>query len=147
MPLKKLQRLPHVFSQVLELPLRSQADVFIEDKPDSLKFTANIDDNVKAFSGHVKAYAVKIHPGVMKVVVRGGRNSSNGEVELLLDELDIDVWRFRLPATTLPELATAVVASRKLVVTVPKGGGNGYGGNGGGDRVVFGGGRRWLVSV
>ncbi|KAL8225200.1 hypothetical protein R6Q57_017757 [Mikania cordata] len=116
-PPKKLQRLPHVFSQVLELPLRSQADVFIEDRYDCLRFTANVSDNL--FAGPVKAYSVKIHPGVTKVVVRGGNCA--GEVELLLDKLEIDVWRFRLPATTRPELATAVVTGRKLVVTVPKG--------------------------
>ncbi|KAK1412808.1 hypothetical protein QVD17_34327 [Tagetes erecta] len=139
MPLKKLQRLPHVFSNVLELPLRSQADVFIQDTSDCFKFTANIDSN--AFSGQVRAYAVNIHPGVIKVVIRGG---NIGEVELLLDQLEIDVWRFRLPATTRPELSTAVVAGRKLVVTVPKGGRNSYGGD---DRVVWGGGKRRLVSV
>ncbi|GJY51007.1 hypothetical protein Tco_0441854 [Tanacetum coccineum] len=114
---KKLLRLPHVFSQVLELPLPSHADVLIEERPECLKFVANIGD--KAFNGRVMAHAVKIHPGVTKVVVRGG-----GEVELLLDKLEVDVWRFRLPVSTRPELATAVVVGRELVVIVPKGGGN-----------------------
>ncbi|KAI3760468.1 hypothetical protein L1987_50863 [Smallanthus sonchifolius] len=64
-PQKKLQRLPHIFSQFLELPLRSQADVFIEDRYDCFRFTANVDNNVFA-GGHVRAYAVKIHPSVTK---------------------------------------------------------------------------------
>ncbi|KAI3806387.1 hypothetical protein L1987_22290 [Smallanthus sonchifolius] len=118
-PQKKLQRLPHVFSQVLELPLRSQADVFIEDRSDCFRFTANVENNVFA-GGQVRAYAVKIHPAVTKVVVRGG---NRGEAELLLDKLEVDVWRFRLPTTTRPELATAAVTGGKLIVTVPKGGG------------------------
>ncbi|KAK9065893.1 hypothetical protein SSX86_015295 [Deinandra increscens subsp. villosa] len=141
-PQKKLQRLPHVFSLVLELPLRSQADVFIEDRSDCLRFTANVEDN--EFAGQVRAHAVKIHPGVTKVVVRGG---NVGEVEeLLLDRMEVDVWRFRLPAITRPELATAVVTGRKLVVTVPKGGRSGYGGVKVGDRwEVWGGDRGRLV--
>ncbi|KAF5809794.1 hypothetical protein HanRHA438_Chr04g0171771 [Helianthus annuus] len=120
---KKLRRLPHVFSQVLELPLQSHANVLIEDRPDCFRFTATIENN--AFSGQVRAHAVKIYPGVTKVVVREG--NGEGKVELWLDELEVDVWRFRLPATTRPELATAVVMGTKLVVTVPKGGGS-YGG-------------------
>ncbi|XP_023752998.1 uncharacterized protein LOC111901379 [Lactuca sativa] len=116
-PQKQLRRLPHVFSQVLELPLRSHADVSIEDRSDSYRFTANIEDN--AFSGQVRAHAVKIHPEVTKVVVRGGNGF--GEVELFLDKLEVDVWRFRLPATSRPELATAVVVGQELIVIVPKG--------------------------
>ncbi|XP_076921654.1 uncharacterized protein LOC143583150 [Bidens hawaiensis] len=139
---KNLQRLPHVFSRVLELPLRSQADVFIEDRPDCIRFTANINNTV--FSGEVKAYAVEIIPGVMKVVVRGGDCE---EVELLLEKLEIDVWRFRLPVTTRPELATAVVRGGELVVTVPKGGRSGYGGVGEDEREAWGGGNGRLVFV
>ncbi|KVH94608.1 uncharacterized protein LOC112518349 [Cynara cardunculus var. scolymus] len=116
MPAKKLRRLPHVFSKVLELPLRSNADVFIEDRSECFRFRAKIEDN--AFSGEVKAHAVKIHPEVTKVVVRGG--NGGGEVELLLDKLEVDVWRFRLPATSRPELATAVFLGGELIVTVPK---------------------------
>ncbi|KAL7585340.1 uncharacterized protein LOC111895498 [Lactuca sativa] len=116
-PQKQLRRLPHIFSQVLELPLRSHADVLIEYRSDCYRFTANIEDN--AFAGQVRAHAVKIHPEVTKVVVRGGNGL--GEVELKLDKLEVDVWRFRLPATTRPELAKAVVVGRELIVRVPKG--------------------------
>jgi hypothetical protein len=31
------------------------------------------------------------------------------------------MWRFRLPETTRPELASAVLADGELIVTVPKG--------------------------
>ncbi|KAM0044848.1 hypothetical protein Hdeb2414_s0010g00358041 [Helianthus debilis subsp. tardiflorus] len=141
-PQKKLQRLPHVFSRILELPLRSQADVFIEDRPDCFRFTASIQDGM--FCGRVRAYAVTIHPGVMKVVVRGG---NCGGVELLLEKLEVDVWRFRLPKTTRPELATAVVSGRELVVTVPKGGRSGRGGRVEEEREVWGGGEGRLVFV
>ncbi|KAI3678350.1 hypothetical protein L6452_37638 [Arctium lappa] len=133
MPAKKLRRLPHVFSKVLELPLRSNADVFIEDRSDCFRFRAKIEDD--AFSGEVvKAHAVKIHPEVTKIVVRGG--NGGGEVELLLEKLEVDMWRFRLPAMARPELATAVVLGGELIVTVPKGRKveDGRGGWGGGRR-------------
>ncbi|KAJ0092024.1 hypothetical protein Patl1_25352 [Pistacia atlantica] len=59
-----------------------------------------------------------------------------------LDELELDMWRFRLPETTRPELASAVYVDGELIVTVPKGGdlesleerdggGRGSGGSGG----------------
>lgn len=35
-------------------------------------------------------------------------------------ELDLDLWRFRLPASTLPEMASAAYSDGELVVTVPK---------------------------
>ncbi|KAA8550847.1 hypothetical protein F0562_002531 [Nyssa sinensis] len=41
-------------------------------------------------------------------------------LDLSVDELELDLWRFRLPASTLPELATAVYNDGELVVTVPK---------------------------
>ncbi|PHT75359.1 hypothetical protein T459_18881 [Capsicum annuum] len=37
-----------------------------------------------------------------------------------LGEFELDLWRFRLPPSTLPELATADFADGELVVTVPK---------------------------
>lgn len=117
-PQKQMRRLPQVFSKVLELPLRSDADVLIEDRFDSFRFTAKIKNN--AFSSQVKAHALKIHPQVTKVVVSGG--DDGGEGELLLDKLEVDGWRFRLPETTRPELATAFVIARELIVTVPKDG-------------------------
>lgn len=119
---KKLRKLPHVFGKVLELPFRSDADVAVEEGPDFFRFAVKIKvDRGAAVVGDVRAHAVEIHPGVIKIVVRNDRKLGAG-VELFLDKLDIDTWRFRLPSTTLPELATAAFADGKLVVTVPKGG-------------------------
>ncbi|KAJ0035315.1 hypothetical protein Pint_24803 [Pistacia integerrima] len=130
---KKLRRLPHIFTRVLELPFRSDADVAVEESPDCFKFVAETDG-----IGEVRAHMIQIYPGVTKIVVR-----PNGSVELSsLDELELDMWRFRLPETTRPELASAVYVDGELIVTVPKGGdlesleerdggGRGSGGDGG----------------
>ncbi|PIN03846.1 hypothetical protein CDL12_23625 [Handroanthus impetiginosus] len=120
-PHKKLRKLPHVFSKVLELPFRSDADVAVEEGPDFLRFVAEIE----VVAGGVRAHAVEIHPGVIKIVVRNDqkpRRGGGGGGELFLDKLEVDKWRFRLPASTQPELATAAVKNGKLIVTVPKGG-------------------------
>lgn len=122
---KKLRKLPHVFSKVLELPFRADADVEIEDTPENIRFIADVKVqngvNYQDVVG-LRAHTVEIHPGVTKVVVR---NSSVGsEAELLLDNLNLDSWRFRLPISTLPELATATFIDGELIVTVPKAAGN-----------------------
>ncbi|GMY27386.1 hypothetical protein FCV25MIE_22628 [Fagus crenata] len=109
---KKLRRLPHVFSRVLELPFRSDADVSVEENPDCFRFIAETDDDI----GEVHAHTVEIHPGVTKIVVR-----ESGSLELSLDDLELDMWRFRLPESTRPELASAVFVDGELIVTVPKG--------------------------
>lgn len=125
---KKLRRLPHVFSRVLELPFRSDADVAVEEAADCFRFVAETEG-----IGEVRAHTVEIHPGVTKIVVRDGES-----LELSLDQLELDMWRFRLPDSTLPELASAVFVDGELIVTVPKGhevenveGGGGMGGGGG----------------
>lgn len=57
------------------------------------------------------------HGSFLQIVVR-----PNGSLELLpLDELELDMWRFRLPQSTRPELASAVCVDGELIVTVPKG--------------------------
>ncbi|KAF5452530.1 hypothetical protein F2P56_027514 [Juglans regia] len=109
---KKLRRLPHVFSRVLELPFRSDADVSVEEKPDCFRFIAETDNDIR----NVRAHTVEIHPGVTKIVVR-----ESGSLELSLDELELDMWRFRLPESTRPELASAAFVDGELIVTVPKG--------------------------
>ncbi|KAL3827970.1 hypothetical protein ACJIZ3_016772 [Penstemon smallii] len=109
---KKLRRLPHIFAKVLELPFHSNADVSIDETPDFLRFTATTDD----ISGGVRADAIEIYPGVTKIVVRG-----NGVVDLSGTEFELDLWRFRLPACTRPEVAFATYLDGELVVTVPKG--------------------------
>ncbi|KDP40188.1 hypothetical protein JCGZ_02186 [Jatropha curcas] len=109
---KKLRRLPHIFSRVLELPFRSDADVSVEENPDCFRFVAET-DNI----GEVRAHTIEIHPGVTKIVIR-----PNGYLELSsLDDLELDMWRFRLPESTRPELASAVLTDGELIVTVPKG--------------------------
>ncbi|XP_052191379.1 uncharacterized protein LOC127800671 [Diospyros lotus] len=118
--LKRLRRLPHVFGKVLELPFRSDADVAVEETSDCFRFVAGAEGS-GAFSGAVRAHVVEIHPGVTKIVVRSGGGRGGEEVvELLLKELEVDVWRFRLPSGTRPELVTAVFADGELIVTVPK---------------------------
>ncbi|GFP79298.1 hypothetical protein PHJA_000073300 [Phtheirospermum japonicum] len=111
-PQKMLRRLPHIFAKVLELPFHSDADVSIHETPDSLRFTAITDD----ISGGVRAEAIEIYAGVTNVVVRG-----DGVVDFPGTELELDLWRFRLPASTRPELASTAYGDGELVVTVPKG--------------------------
>ncbi|XP_076946758.1 uncharacterized protein LOC143618418 [Bidens hawaiensis] len=102
---KNLRRLPHIFAKVLELPFYSDADVTVHETPESLRFVVDTDDhNIIA-----AAHAIEIYPGVTKVVVGGGAH-----------EMEIDVWRFRLPECTVPELATASFSHGELVVVVPK---------------------------
>ncbi|KNA21459.1 hypothetical protein SOVF_042940 [Spinacia oleracea] len=125
---KKLRRLPHVFSKVLELPFDSDTDVFIEERCDCFKFTVE-DDGGVVVAGGVRAHVVEVHPGITKVVIRKKGNMS----QPIVDENELDVWRYRLPSSARPDLATAVYARGELVVTVPK---NGWGENirrGGGD--------------
>lgn len=120
---KKLRKLPHVFGKVLELPFRSDADVAVDESPDSFRFAVKTKAGGGSAAGEVRAHAVEIHPGVIKIVVRNDQKVCRGGcVELFLDKLELDTWRFRLPPSTLPELATAAFVDGKLVVTVPKGG-------------------------
>lgn len=133
---KKLRKLPHVFSKVLELPFRADADVEIEDSPEKIRFIADVKvENGVNYNDVVgmRAHTIEIHPGVTKVVVRSNNNHNNSEgvgsstevVELLLDDLNMDTWRFRLPRSSLPELATASFLDGELIVTVPKAAGAG----------------------
>ncbi|KAL3626295.1 hypothetical protein CASFOL_029844 [Castilleja foliolosa] len=122
---KKLRKLPHVFSKVLELPFRSDADVAVEEGPDFFRFVVEIEiDGNDIVAGDVRAYAVEIHPGVIKIVIRKDDHHQliGGGVDLLLDKLEVNTWRFRLPSTAQPEYAAATFVDRELVVTVPKGG-------------------------
>ncbi|CAI9263405.1 unnamed protein product [Lactuca saligna] len=112
---KKLRRLPHIFAKVLELPFYSDAEVSIQETSDSLKFVVDTDDDIAT---DVAAHTIEIYPGVTKVVVRGTRgvDDSGGGV----NQLEVDLWRFRLPESTQPEHATAAFSDGELVVTVPK---------------------------
>ncbi|GMH27955.1 hypothetical protein Nepgr_029798 [Nepenthes gracilis] len=109
---KKLRRLPHIFAKVLELPFFSDADVSIDETDEFLRFTVSDTD----VCDDVCADTIEIYPGVTKIVVR-----SNDVLHLSIDELGLDLCRFRLPASTRPELATASYVDGDLVVIVPKG--------------------------
>ncbi|KAL8232857.1 hypothetical protein R6Q57_002635 [Mikania cordata] len=112
---KKLRRLPHFFAKVIELPFYSDADVSIQETSESLRFVVDTDDDIGA---DIAAHTIEIYPGVTKIVIGGTRivsnhvNTDNG--------MEFDVWRFRLPPSTLPELATASFIDGELVVVVPK---------------------------
>lgn len=110
---KKLRRLPHIFAKVLELPFRSDADVSIQETADSFRFVVSTDE--EEVGADARAQTVEIYPGVTKIVIRG-----NGDVDFAAGGLELDVWRFRLPAATMPEMATAGYSDGELVVTVPK---------------------------
>lgn len=130
---KKLRRLPHIFSKVLELPLSADADVDVREEDGGFLFTVAVDVEDGAAPATVRARAVDIYPGVIKVVIRdgaeeeedggagGGRRNSS---LLLVDDLELDRWRFRLPHGTRPELASASYVGGDLVVSIPKGGGS-----------------------
>ncbi|GMJ05481.1 heat shock protein 20-like protein 1 [Hibiscus trionum] len=126
-PHKKLRRLPHLFNRVLELPFRSDADVEVEESADHFKFVAETDGWT---GGVVRAHTVEIHPGITRIVIR---TSSDRLVQSsTLDDIELDMWRFRLPEVTRPELASVTYDDGKLTVTVPKGevrGGIGGGNN------------------
>lgn len=107
----KLRRLPHVFSRILQLPLRSDADVSVEEAPTFFRFVAETDSSL----GYVETHTLHIHPGVTKIVVRASQS-----LQFSLDDLHPDIWRFRLPESVVPELTTAVFVDGELIVTVPK---------------------------
>ncbi|WOG83679.1 hypothetical protein DCAR_0102856 [Daucus carota subsp. sativus] len=113
---KQLRRLPHIFAKVLELPFHSNADVLVHETSDSLRFVITTED--AAIGDDIRAHSVNIHPGITKIVVRGGGEDVE---DLSVDELELDVWRFRLPEATLPEMASAAFSDGELVVVVPKG--------------------------
>lgn len=114
MPDKKLKRLPHVFARVLELPFNSDADVFVLETQESFLFVANSKDIT--ITNNFQAHVIEILPGVTKIEVRGDRSADRCSTEGLYT----DTWRFRLPATTFPEMASTRCIVGQLVVTVPK---------------------------
>ncbi|XP_020103896.1 uncharacterized protein LOC109720938 isoform X2 [Ananas comosus] len=115
---KHLRRLPHIFSKVLELPLAADADVAVHEDPEGFRFV--VAAAAVGLDGGVRAHAIRIHPGVIKVVIRPPAAAA----EEVLDDLELDRWRFRLPPSTRPALAAASYDGGELVVTVPKGSGS-----------------------
>lgn len=76
----------------------------VVETSESFKFVVDTD-----IAGEIGASTIEICPGVTKTVI--------GEMS---DEVEIDVWRFRLPEMTVPEMATARFSDGELVVVVPK---------------------------
>nr|XP_043611497.1 uncharacterized protein LOC122583128 [Erigeron canadensis] len=111
----KLRRLPHIFSKVLELPFYSNTNVSVQETPESFKFIVDTDDDI-IVDAHIAAHTIEIFPGVTKVIVRGTHYNN----VVVNNEMEVGLWRFRLPEDTQPELATAVFGRGELVVTVPK---------------------------
>ncbi|KAF3646494.1 hypothetical protein T459_18512 [Capsicum annuum] len=130
---KKLRRLPHIFAKVLELPFHSDSDVSIQETRDSLRFVIPTDD--VGDDDNIRTHIIEIYPGVTKIVIRGDHDVSDSS----LSGLEIDLWRFRLPGSTVPELASACFSDGELVVTVPKGEEDGADGDdhGGAGRLVL----------
>nr|XP_043638381.1 uncharacterized protein LOC122609398 [Erigeron canadensis] len=122
---KKLRRLPHIFAKVLELPFYSNTDVSIQETSESLRFVVDTDDDI---GPNISAHMIEIYPGVTKIVVGGinfsnisNHSNSDNNDNVVNNDFDmIDVWRFRLPDYTQPELATASFSDGELVVVVPK---------------------------
>lgn len=110
---KKLRRLPHIFAKVLELPFHSDADVSVEETGEFFRFTV-FDTDVGA---DVRVHTLEIHPGVTKIVVRC---DDDDVLDVSMTELQLDLWRFRLPDSTRPDLAVARYEDGDLIVVVPK---------------------------
>ncbi|XP_062209951.1 uncharacterized protein LOC133911637 [Phragmites australis] len=128
---KDLRRLPHVYSKVLELPLPADTDVAVFEGPDAFHFVAA----GARGTGVVRLRTVRIHPGVVKVVVQAG--AGGGDEEGDDDDMELDRWRSRLPEMSCPAMAVAGYVDGQLVVTVPKGRGAGEGGDDGEGEVTW----------
>lgn len=86
----------------------------VEENGESFRFIVTSDEAM-AFQ-EARAEIVEISPGLIKVVIREAKSRPR----FSMDELESDIWRFRLPSSTLPALSTAVYSDGELVVTVPK---------------------------
>ncbi|TMW81621.1 hypothetical protein EJD97_008634 [Solanum chilense] len=91
-------------------------DVAVEEKEGFFRFMAKIELE-GAGDEQVRTLAVEIHlAGARKIVVRKG--NAHGEDK---HELNVDTyWRYRLTASTMPELAAVVFVDEELIVMVPK---------------------------
>ncbi|CAM6047364.1 unnamed protein product [Sphagnum compactum] len=110
---KKLKRMPHLFDRVLELPFHADTLVEVQESRDSFSFVVKMPGLV---AEEVKPELVEIVPGAIKVVIQGG-----GEGLLFdLESSEVELWRFRLPASTIPEATVARYKNEVLEVTIPK---------------------------
>ncbi|GLJ31972.1 hypothetical protein SUGI_0643580 [Cryptomeria japonica] len=110
--LKKLKRLPHIFSQVLELPVAGDAAVESEETETAFEFVISGPQFV--VFDKVKVEVVGIVPGAKKVILRGVQ-----EQPVRVSD-DLDTWRFRLPPSANPDATWAHYQDGVLTVIVPK---------------------------
>lgn len=112
---KRLRRMPHLFCRVLELPVGAESPVQVEESSSSFTFTVLLPPPLPE-QNDVRAQVIHIVPGITKVCVAGTHVAT-----AILDELDIPLWRFRLPASSLPEASRAACnGDGLLVLTIPK---------------------------
>ncbi|XP_006662371.1 uncharacterized protein LOC102717005 [Oryza brachyantha] len=113
-PVRKLQRLPRVFSRVLELPFPRNTNV-------GKHFTSNADyffvpHGVGGEPDVVQVHIVKLERwDITRVVVHIG----TGEPDLKND-LVYDKWRFPLAETSILSMIMAGYVNGQLVVVVPR---------------------------
>lgn len=120
-----------MYSKVLELPLPADTDVAVFEGPEAFHFVAA----GAMGTGVVRVRTVRIHPGVVKVVVQAGAEGSEEGDDDDDNDMELDKWRSRLPQASCPAMAVAGYVNGQLVVTVPKGRGGCEGDNEGEDGV------------
>ncbi|XP_039146865.1 uncharacterized protein LOC120284131 [Dioscorea cayenensis subsp. rotundata] len=111
---KKLRRLPHLFSNTLELPLQRDTDVVVHSGLTSLWFTVAMKEGWK----EIQAHPIEILPSMTKLVIR---DCEGGDPKAGCADIKVDRWRCRLLDSARPCLATARVIDRELILTVPLG--------------------------
>ncbi|KAJ7566348.1 hypothetical protein O6H91_02G098100 [Diphasiastrum complanatum] len=110
--LKKLRRMPHVFPRVLELPFNADAPVEIYENEVSYKFAMLYPGLI---AQNIRTHVIEIVPGAVKLVVEGIQGLRG-----TLEQREAYSWRFRLPASTIPEASVALYERNILIVIVPK---------------------------
>lgn len=93
---KKLKRMPHLFTRVLELPLHAETPVSVEESRDAFRFAARLPG---LHVDGVKVEVLEIVPGATKVLVRG--------VDNCLPHGDVAEVRLRsLPSKSITRMIT-----------------------------------------
>ncbi|KAL6522650.1 hypothetical protein OROHE_016497 [Orobanche hederae] len=108
---KKLWKLPHFSVESSNYPSGRMPMWRLRRAPISsvLWRRTRGDGHDDVAGGDMRAYVVEIHPSVIKIVVRNyDHHKLRGRVDLL-DKLEVDTWRFRLPSSARSKLATAVL--------------------------------------